>query len=192
MSVALLIPIELNGTEAVVTDPCYYNGSEYMIHSVKNIQLGGEWKMGVFRDNIPGWGERTVELTVVHSTFQESHQKNLAHAAGVDSGQMSICGSIDADRFENPDNYGPRGFEPAEHAGLFDYQGACDLTLNSKDRAGVLCNVMAVSGTGCGDGVYPVYVWRDTEGMATKISVLFNEDDEDEENDEEVENEDEC
>jgi len=185
MTVSLLIPVTLNGTSAIVTDPCYYGGSEYMHHEVKDLQqYRGSWMLETHREEMGGWGERTVELTVVHSTFSPSDARILSHSAGVDSGQMSICGDRDAERFANPDDYGPNGFEPLAHAGKFDYQGACDITLNHPTHSGVLCGVMAVSDTGCGDGVYPVYVWRNAAGMATKISVDFRDDPEEDEYDE--------
>ena len=185
MTVALLMPVKLNGTGAIVTDPCYYNGSEHMIHRVEKIQQGGEWKMETRRAEMGGFGVRTVQLAVIHSTFDPYHDtQTLVYGAGVDSGQMSICGDLDVEEFENPDDYGPNGFQPEEHAGSFDYQGACDITINHPSRAGVLCDVMAVSETGCGDGVYPVYVWRNTLGIATKIAVDFADEEEEEEEEE--------
>jgi len=190
MTVALLIPVTLNGTSAIVTDPCYYGGSEHMLHEVKDIQHRGSWMLETHREEMGGWGERTVELTVVHSTFSPSDVRTLTHGAGVDSGQMSICGDLDVEAFANPENYGPNGFEPLAHAGKFDYQGACDITLNHPTHSGVLCDVMAVSDTGCGDGVYPVYVWRNAAGMATKISVDFRDPEEDELEEEEEDNDD--
>jgi hypothetical protein len=173
--IALLIPIELNGITAIVTDPCYYRNSEHMIHEVKKVQQGGEWMMEVHRDVMGAFGERVVELTVVHSSYSLEDQDEHCGNAGVDSGQMSICGDMDVERFANPYNYGPNGFDPEANRGAFNYQGACDITINRADQAGVLCDVMAVSSTGCGDGVYPIFVWRNASGIATKIAVDFRD-----------------
>ena len=191
MSIALRIPVALTGPEVIVTDPCYYNGSEHMHSTVGPIRQGGSWVMESHREEMGGWGTRTVELSVVHSTWHPTHKRFLAADAGVDSGQMSICDSHVARSFENPDDYGPDGFQPKDHEGHFDYQGACDITLNHAERGGVLCDVMAVSETGCGDGVYPVYVWRDEVGAATKITVDFRDvENEEEEEEEEEDNDD--
>jgi hypothetical protein len=181
VTIALLTPINLNGIDAIVTDPCYYRGSEHMIHEVKKIQQGGEWKMEIQRAEMGAFGERVVELAVVHSSYTIDDEAILSGTAGVDSGQMSICGDMDAERFGNPDDYGPGGFDPEGNSGLFNYQGACDITINRADGAGVLCDVMAVSSTGCGDGVYPIFVWRNASGIATKIAVDFRDLEEDEE-----------
>jgi hypothetical protein len=177
MTIALLTPIKLNGIAAVVADPCYYGGSEHMIHEVKKIQQGGEWMVEVHREEMGPFGERVVELTVVHSSYSPEDESEVAWNAGVDSGQMSICGDMDVERFSNGD-YGPGGFDPKANRGSFNYEGACDITLNQGARAGVLCDVMAVSETGCGDGVYPVYVWRNPNGIATRITVDFRDEDE--------------
>jgi hypothetical protein len=181
MTIALLTPIRMNGIAAIVTDPCYFGGSEHMIHEVKKIQQGGGWMMEAHRDLMDAFGERVVELTVVHSGYSLEDESELVWNAGVDSGQMSICGDMDVERFKNPDDYGDGGFDPEANRGAFNYQGACDITLNQHAQAGVLCDVMAVSSTGCGDGVYPVYVWRNTNGIATKITVDFRDEEEEEE-----------
>lgn len=177
MTIALLTPIRLNGSEAIVADPCYYNGSDHMIHSIKKLQENGEWMMEIHREEMGVFGERVVELTVVHSSHSSEDVLELAWNAGVDSGQMSICGDVDANRFVNSDGWGPKGFDPEGNAGLFNYEGACEITLRNPG-AGVLCDVMAVSSTGCGDGVYPVYVWRNEDGIATKITVDFRDEEE--------------
>lgn len=181
MSIALLTPIKLNGIAAIVTDPCYYGGAEHMIIHVGKIQQGGEWMMEVHRAEMGAFGERVVELTVVHSSHSAAHEGEHVGNAGVDSGQMSICGDMDVERFKNPDDYGPNGFDPEANRGIFNYQGACDITLHHHAQAGVLCDVMAVSSTGCGDGVYPVYVWRNLNGIATRITVDFRDIEDEEE-----------
>ncbi len=173
MTVALRIPISLHGTGAVVTDPCYYEGSDHMIHEVNKIQQGGLWHMEAYRESFGMFGTRTAELTVVHSSHSESDEKEYAWAAGVDSGQLSICGSIDAEKFKNED-FAFDQFDPDGNAGEFNYEGACEITLKG-DHAGVLCEKMAVSETGCGDGVYPVLVWRNQSGIATKITIDFRD-----------------
>lgn len=172
MTVALKTPVKLNGTGAVVTDPCYYGGSEHMLYEVKKIQQGGEWKMETQRVSFGAFGIRTAELTVVHSSFSENDEIAYEHTAGVDSGQMSICGNLDVDRFGHAED---AAWDPDNAAGEFSYQGACEITLNRNDRAGVLDGVMAVSETGCGDGSYPVFVWRNKNGIATKITVDFRD-----------------
>lgn len=179
MTVALLIPVVINGDRAIVTDPCYYDGTEYAQHEVKEIQQGGQWKMETHRESFGVMGVRTAELSVTHSTWDSDDAKLQTFSAGVDSGQMSICGIDDVEQFKNPDDYGPNGFDAEGHRGLFDYQGACDITINSPDRAGVLCDVMAVSQSGCGDGLYPVYVWRNKNGFATKIMIDFRDETDD-------------
>jgi hypothetical protein len=84
---------------------------------------------------------------------------------------MSICGNLDADKFDRAEDM---AWDPEAHQGEFNYQGACEVTLNGS-HAGVLAGIMAVSETGCGDGVYPVFVWRNKNGIATKITVDFRD-----------------
>lgn len=193
MTVVLRTPIKINGYSVIVTDPCYYEGTEYAQHEITNVKPG-RWYIEVPREEFDFMGTRCAELTIVHTDWDRVHAHIQEGSAGVDSGQMSICGSTDAEKFKNRD-YAFNDFDPDGHAGQFNYEGACHVTLNG-DHCGVLCDVMAVSETGCGDGVYPIIVWRDGNGAATKITVDFrdhpwlDDGDEDEEIEEEEEEDD--
>ena len=176
-------PILLRGKSAIVADPCYHDSAGHMLREVGPLASqddgttanlnAGSWMMNAPREDLPNWGMRVAELTVIHTRWSSNHEiDDPVLAAGVDSGQMSICGKEDVASFQNRD-WEPGDFDPDGNIGRFNYEGACEITLRRAERAGVLCGVMAVSESGCGDGVYPVFVWRNSNGEVTRITVDF-------------------
>lgn len=64
--------------------------------------------------------------------------------------------------------------------GRFDYEGACETTL--QDHCGVLGDgLAAVFSSGYGDGVYPVFAITNEEGRIVKVEIDMGLEDEDEE-----------
>lgn len=168
--IGLCTEVRLNGITAVVADPCYFRSAEHMLTFIHDLAPDGSWLMETTPIHLSEWGNRVAELTVVHSSWSAQHEFTQIGRAGVDSGQMSIVGSDDVAWFQDPED---AAWDPEGNRGQFSYQGACDITLNTDAHAGVLDDRMAVSTSGIGDGVYPVNVWRDENGLATRITVDF-------------------
>lgn len=95
-----------------------------------------------------------------------------AGSFGVDSGQAMVgdpCYLTEWNPNENDD------FEPDSYAGEYGYLGACHATLSDK-QYGVLGFSSAVAfTTGYGDGLYPVYVLKNSDGRISKVLIDFEE-----------------
>jgi len=93
---------------------------------------------------------------------------------GVDSGQAIIgdpCYMRDwVDEDSDFDTYPQKG-------GEFSYLGACEATL-TKGHGELGFGKAVAFTTGYGDGVYPVFAEKNEEGRIVRITVLFVEDEE--------------
>lgn len=91
---------------------------------------------------------------------------------GVDSGQAMVGDPCYLDDWSTDDG---KDWNPDGHAGEYSYQGACNATLSDK-QAGVLgFSSAVVFATGYGDGIYPVYVLKNSEGRIVKVLIDFDE-----------------
>lgn len=100
--------------------------------------------------------------------------KELVGNIAVDSGQIMIvdpCYLNDWVANEYTD------FEQPP-TGKFDYNGACTATVTRKGF-GILsnkyCGLAAVSSSGYGDGEYPVYATRNSDGRIIRLTIEFDE-----------------
>lgn len=96
-----------------------------------------------------------------------------AGSFGVDSGQAMVgdpCYLSEWNPNENDE------FLPDSYAGEYGYLGACHATL-SEDQFGVLgFSSGVVFATGYGDGIYPVYVLKNSDGRISKVLIDFEGD----------------
>ncbi len=179
----LLGTFELTGTELRVSDPCYDKDT---------------WCAGVIHDMAPGiyeaykamvddefWGRRVAILAVRHAELgPEIKAANECHVdedngvviwghgwareaitVGVDSGQ---CGLYDEAHFRDEDaipELKNQSFDDSKWDSL-----CCDLTL--REMQGGVLPYGAVTSSGCGDGSYDAFVYRDN-GRGTMACVLY-------------------
>jgi hypothetical protein len=101
--------------------------------------------------------------------------RKLLGYIGVDSGQVMIGDPCYLDEFQSA------GFQPNRESepGEFSYQAACEASLSS-EAAGMIGEFpvadaarAAVSDTGIGDGIFPVYRITNTAGEVTGLLVSF-------------------
>jgi len=165
----------------VVADPCYIDTDDAPEDmgrlGIVFDDCAGEWIAEAVIGDEGGWGERVsiLRATRLGDCAFTSAWEHVGEDNGVDSGQMFI-GCVSSfpldyekllERYKGPD-------------------GQWDNELKFFDFAkGV------VSGTGLGDGSYPVYVRRNTRGNPVAIEVRFLEDNDDDEAENEGEEDDE-
>lgn len=131
------------------------------------------------------WGRRSLALVVeVVGGDSAVHASDWRYAnanVGVDTGQL---GFYDADRFA-----AVRDAHDVDRDTTW-YEAVCALTCDpetSRRRVGGTVThgdrtpFGAVTGSGYGDGVYPVYVRRNEAGVVVALACVFCPDDEDEE-----------
>ena len=147
--------------KVIISDPCYKVGFRGQT-ALDNI-LAGVWKVNVDDINNDPWGGRIRSLTVTHKEYPRTGIKELLSYITADSGQ---CGIFNADYYASrqpDDNYdNPQSW----------YRRICDITLNSP-RWGTIDDAGAVTQSGFGDGMYPVYVARNEEGSIVGIRIKF-------------------
>jgi hypothetical protein len=101
----------------------------------------------------------------------KTYTTRLAGYCGVDSGQIL---------FIDPCYVWTDDFIPGSNPTGGDYDTACRITLGKgygEAGGGV------VTGTAYGDGTYPVYVEMNSEGRVQRATIVFEEDEEDEQED---------
>lgn len=164
-----------------VGDPCYFRETDYAIREIPVV--AGEWLCETTYSDEGDFGMRVAELRVkkrgAHVWRTEHHT-----VAGVDSGQMMVLsGDVYYDWRDEEYNLVPNGKGGADvehnvqHYGRLTYNGACLATLSSD--SGVLSGKAFVTRTGYGDGAYPVFVGKDSQGRVVEIVVRFIGPDED-------------
>jgi hypothetical protein len=124
-------------------------------------------------------GEKVqARLIPNHKSQRVSNEKLVGHV-GVDTGQVIIVdpGNLGEFRYDL-DDYA-KGIQKNDK-GNFSYSGACELT-EKGERAGQLKEngIEAVaSGSGYGDGDYPVYATFNDEGRVVSLRIDFMAEDE--------------
>lgn len=83
----------------------------------------------------------------------------------VDSGQIMI---VDPCYIRNWDDK----YEPDAPSDVLGYAGCCSAS-NNADLAGEVGGVGVVTGTGYGDGYYPVYATYTAEGRVARVTIDF-------------------
>ena len=151
------------GKNVIVSDPCYEVGT-WCQKELSNV-LPGAWGVEVKRTK-----SRITELIVRHEDYPECEISEFesGHIA-VDSGQ---CGFFDTDYYKEhqpDDDYN----NPASW-----YRRICDITLDSKgwyNGWGTIDDKGVVSESGYGDGLYDLYISKNTDGEIVGMRVVFIE-----------------
>lgn len=109
-------------------------------------------------------------------TATNTNQRELVGHCGVDSGQIMLVDPCYVHNFKDGEE-----FKPDTYPYDFSYNGACGATL-SESQMGELGNSTAcVVSSGWGDGVYPVYVTRSSDGRIATATIVFIDENEEEE-----------
>lgn len=156
---------EVTSGALMASDPCYTSDTwcAGKIDNVKN----GKWLSHAEFSYEKMWGKRVTSLQAWLSDSSPSNWIRVNKSFGVDSGQF---GFFDYNYFINHESereYDSPGF----------YKDCCDLTL-SANKFGLL-NQGVVSSSGYGDGSYPVYIAKNTNGEVIGVKVVFISDEED-------------
>lgn len=148
----------------IVCDPCYTPKME-----AKYSAVNGEWQASV------SGTDRNASLTA--STKGSSKYPWVKDTkAGVDSGQMSV---FDLKFFRDDAEAGktamPKWMTPkrikSEGPGEVFYGACCTMTSNEQS-AGSLPHG-AISASGYGDGLYPIYIKKNPQGKVVAVSIKF-------------------
>jgi hypothetical protein len=146
--------------KVIITDPCY-DREELGSHSHTIEVLPGTWNVTVEISDETDWGRRVGGLTVYHSSTQQ-HQLSLIHTdlfVSVDSGQAGVF---------NWEDYPEK---PHTEQGSNDfYERVCDVTNNEKN---CVISEGVVTSTGFGDGSYPLFLAKNTEGKVVGIRIEY-------------------
>jgi hypothetical protein len=123
---------------------------------------------------------RTKDTRTMSNPPTPTNQRLLVGTVSVDSGQVMIgdpCYLHDWDA----NDYSAEAVATGSRD--YDYASACAATL-SPLRAGELKNGLAVvTSTAWGDGLYPVYLTYDSDGRVTKVEIIFDQDEDEDEED---------
>ncbi|MRX74339.1 DUF4241 domain-containing protein [Bacillus lacus] len=173
LTAKLLGTFQVNSGELVVTDPCY--PPEELDEEGEELSLlltpacKGEWIATAFLEE-----DGTVaRLIAVHSGFQVRDEwMEMEIEIPVDSAQAGI---FDADSYGRDEeiSYEIENVQKLElnEEGLKYYAACCDIT-STDDQGGVL-ESGAVTVSGLGDGLYPVFVQFDEEGKVAAAAIDF-------------------
>ena len=165
-----------------VSDPCYTPGT-WCQAVIENVLPGNYEAIVDKTDNTMGWGNRCSHLFVIHESVSHKKLNWIEHPAtiGVDSGQAGI---FDFDSYRNDSHPIPKvesddkfPDEWAKKEGDKWYVNMCDRTLGEESWGTYDRGV--VTSSGFGDGSYPLYVTRNTDGQIVgfHIDFLIEEDD---------------
>jgi len=160
------------GTSVYVTDPCYSAPTLYQL-KFDNV-LPGEWVVSMIYDELGGTG-RNAELYLVHKDHQSSRGLSFDWFGdiSVDSGQAGV---FDAASYRDDSAAGSLGAPEINFAyGRFEegdawYESICKFTLG-EDGWGSY-DSGAVSSSGWGDGMYPVY-GAEEDGKIVALQLSF-------------------
>lgn len=109
----------------------------------------------------------------------KAQSRVLVGHCGVDSGQILLTDPCYVSSFKHDEQYEPTA-PNSKNEYPFSYNGACGATL-SKAQAGQLAGSMGVAVTsGWGDGVYPVYADFNEHGRISSVTIVFDDEDDDE------------
>ncbi|PKR82409.1 DUF4241 domain-containing protein [Heyndrickxia camelliae] len=172
---------ELHSGNVMVSDPCYEEGS-WGQAQLNNTKIG-EWIANIKQFDEGEWGIRNGELIAFHKSIEKLNEldwKLEKTIIGVDSGQAGI---FDLAVFRNDEVSMPSNFlssEIQEEKGEKWYSHICDLTLETKERAGITIGGV-VSSSGYGDGGYKLFTIRDENDSVVAIKIVFIDNDIEEE-----------
>lgn len=164
---------EVKSGKLMVSDPCYSIDKclhcQVQLSNVKN----GMWSAFTKYEDAGMWGNRVHELEARFGACSiKDYQWEEIGGAAVDSGQLGIF-ELDMYHGGEDDYDDVNGW----------YRKCCNYTLDIKGQASSL-EGGCVSSTGYGDGSYPCYIAKDSEGKIVAVKVVFIDEEEDEDEDE--------
>lgn len=158
------------GSNVVVSDPCYSRPT--WCQTILEDVLPGRFVVQVNEDPET---TRCAEILVIHQDHIQKHLDFVEHSScGVDSGQLGV---FDAASYRD-DAYAAGITTPEvdfdmgnSQEGDAWYTKMCKFTL-SNDGWGAY-DAGVVSGSGWGDGVYPLYVARNDQDQIVAMMITF-------------------
>ena len=165
-----------------VSDPCYTD--DVWCKTKLTDVLPGNYNVFVEKGDELGWGMRVKSVRVIHEDFSDTNMWEEHSEIGVDSGQAGIfCetsyrnDTIAEGIVTPPSKFNLPG---RDSEGDIWYEKMCNFTL-SDDQSGVY-DTGVVTSSGIGDGSYPLDIIRERNGyiVGMKITYLFDEDEEEE------------
>ena len=183
------------GTEVMVSDPCYTEGT-WCQSKISNV-IPGMYDIYVEKSDEGDWGERVKSITVLHERIKTPIWDEYS-TVGVDSGQMGVfcMTSYRNDTISNElpwltekgNPFGEHPYQPKDEGGEQWYVKMCDRTLH-EDQWGVY-DTGVVTSSGYGDGSYLLEVCEiDGQKCGFQITFISDWEDDDEEDFEEIEEE---
>ncbi len=162
------------GSSVYVTDPCYSDPT-WCQKKFDNV-LPGEWVVSMIYDELGG-SNRNAELVLHHKDYQSSKGLSFDWFGdfGVDSGQAGV---FDAASYR--DDSAAESMQVPEvdftlpirdQDGDQWYEKICKFTL-AEDGWGAYASG-AVSSSGWGDGMYPVYGAENEDGKIVALQLVF-------------------
>ena len=162
------------GPEVYVTDPCYSVPTWCQL-KFDNV-LPGEWIVSMIYDELGG-SNRNAELYLIHKDYQTTRGLSFDWLGdfGVDSGQAGV---FDAASYRD-DAYAA-GITTPEYdfflpgdpqEGDAWYEKMCKFTLAADGWGSYAAG--AVSSSGYGDGMYPVYGAENEDGKIVALQLVF-------------------
>lgn len=100
-------------------------------------------------------------------------QRELVGYCGVDSGQIMLVDPCYVHDFIDGEE-----FAPSRYPYPFSYNGACGATLSEQSFGELGNSTACVVTSGWGDGSYPVYVTRSSDGRIATATIVFLDDEE--------------
>ena len=157
-----------------VSDPCY-DLFAWCSGTLKNVQ-NGTWEASIVRKSVDGWGIRNCEL-IAHpeGIVPGTEWEETIIDGGVDSGQL---GFYDLNHYKKHEDIKSEPEHNYGDNGEWWYGANCDVTLEGIG-AGVI-PFGCVSSSGYGDGSYPIFIQKDTDGKIIAIKAVFIGDKEEE------------
>ena len=148
--------------KVIASDPCYE--PDIWCASEVEVRKGDYIARAVYGD-VPGWGERVIELTINNIHTPKKKATRVIGHCGVDSGQ---CGFFEATNYR--ENHPDKDTKKSEAW----YERACKITLNQKrHNCGMMGQYGAVASSGIGDGCYTLYAGYDNRGQITALRLRF-------------------
>ena len=169
MDVAHIGSIDVTGDKLIACDPCRKSTEEWYNVIIKDM-LPGKYnvKATVFdNEETNGWGDRVAELTIQHEKYDNQDYAPMEritdrhNCVGVDTG--TAC-------FANLEAYEESIKDEQAHERKLDRLWRA-IDTNEEAQAAI-CNNIAASSSGIGDGCYDVYVqYADIDGYIKVVSV---------------------
>ena len=166
---------DVQSGEMIISDPCY-DTSDSTDDQVINVE-SGTWSAYVDVHH-SSYGDEVARLRAHHDSNPCSHFSSAAGYAGVDSGQL---GFFDLSHYRD-DTVARFIYDKSDRniGGIGEwYAMCCEATLGDPEQYRKCAGVVpfgVVSSSGCGDGIYPIYTMKNSDGLVVFVEVVFIDD----------------